>query len=235
VVESPSIKAAKAELAELNASLAARVEAATGELRDLVGQKDALLREVHHRVKNNLQIVANLLTMKSRNAPPEARQALLETSDRVHAIGAVHEALYERAGESGVLLAERLRVIAEHLIASYGAGGRVTVEVEDADLRLSLAASIPLALLATELASNALKHAFPGDRPGRIEIGLRRSGPERFELTVTDNGVGWTPEAARKGSGLGIALALAKQLGGELTIESRPGGGLTAALRAPVQ
>jgi hypothetical protein len=129
VVESPSIKLAKAELALRNENLSERIEEATRELRTLLTNKEALLREVHHRVKNNLQIVANLLAMKSRGASDEARQVLAETADRVHAISAVHEALYADIHAGGVLLGDRLCVIAERLAATYGLGDRVSINV----------------------------------------------------------------------------------------------------------
>lgn len=120
VVESPTTKLAKAELAALNASLSERIEEATRDLRTLLSNKEALLREVHHRVKNNLQIVSNLLSMKARGASDEARQVLTETADRIHAISAVHEALYADVHGGGVLLAERLGVIADRLTVTYG-------------------------------------------------------------------------------------------------------------------
>lgn len=235
VVESPSIKATKAELAELNATLTTRVEEATAELQGLLAHKDALLREVHHRVKNNLQIVANLLAMKSREAPEEARRRLAETADRIHAISAVHEALYENLDDHGVRLLDRLRVICGRISPTYGLDERVAITLQGEELELSLNASVPVALIATELVSNALKHAFPAPRGGRLEVKVSARPDGAFELSVSDDGVGWAPQSARRGSGLGIAMALAKQLGGNLTVEPRDGGGVVASFVAPVQ
>jgi len=232
VVESPSTKLAKAELALLNDNLSDRIEEATSELRTLLSNKEALLREVHHRVKNNLQIVANLLAMKGRGASEEARQVLAETADRVHAISAVHEALYADIHAGGVLLADRLKVIADRLTATYGAGDRVTVGVSGDNLQLSLTESVPLALLATELASNSFKHAFPGDRRGRIEIAVRALAGGGIELSVTDDGIGLAPAPSRRGSGLDIARALARQVGGSLLVENRSEGGVRALCTA---
>jgi len=228
VVESPSIKLAKAELSLLNENLSERVEEATRELRTLLSNKEALLREVHHRVKNNLQIVANLLAMKSRGATEEARQALAETADRVHAISAVHEALYADIHAGGVLLGDRLRVIADRLAATYGLGDRVSVSVSGDNLQLSLTESVPVALLATELASNSFKHAFPTGKTGRIDVGIRALSGGGFELSVTDDGIGLMPTPSRRGSGLDIARALARQVGGSLSVENRPDGGVRA-------
>lgn len=235
VVESPATKMAKAELAELNATLAARVEQATEQLRALLDHKEALLREVHHRVKNNLQIVTNLLTMRSRHVPDEVRRVLLETSDRVHAISAVHEALYENLEDHSVAVTDRLRAITSRLTVSYGLEDRVSVRVHGDDVRLSLGAGVPLALLVTELASNALKHGFPGNRQGQVEIAVRALAEKQFEVLVSDTGIGWVPSAAKPGSGLAIARAIAKQLEGHLELSARPGGGFMARLHAPMQ
>ncbi|HET6395587.1 MAG TPA: MEDS domain-containing protein, partial [Pseudoxanthomonas sp.] len=225
LVESPAIKTAKAELAELNATLAARVDAATAELRELVAYKDALLREVHHRVKNNLQIVSNLLAMKSRGAPEQARRVLAETADRVHAIGAVHEALYE-THDARIHLVQRLRTIMERMLASYELQGRVEMDVSGDDLDIPLEGAVAVALIATEMASNAFKHAFPGDRRGRVAVRVAVRPDGWFELDIADDGIGWTPEAARRGSGLAIALALARQVKGRLELDARPGAGV---------
>lgn len=235
MVESPSTKLAKAELAELNATLAARVEQATEELRALLDHKDALLREVHHRVKNNLQIVANLLAIRSRNASDEVRRVLSETADRVHAISAVHEALYEKLDDHAVMLTDRLRAIARGLAVSYGLDNRVSLNVSGDDVLLSISAGVPLALLVTELASNALKHAYPGDRRGQVEISVKLLPERRFEVTIADDGVGWVPNKAKHGSGLSIARAIAKQLDGHLELAARPGGGFQARFTAALQ
>jgi len=235
VVESASTKAAKAELSELNASLAERVDRATAELRSLVDHKDVLLREVHHRVKNNLQIVANLLTLKSRAANEEARRSLLETADRVHSISAVHEALYLGAADETVPLKERLATISARLVSSYNVQDRVRVATDGDEVRLSLNAGVPVALVMTEIASNALKHAFPDGRMGNLWCRLTALPENRFQLSIEDDGIGWAPAAAARGSGLGIAMALARQLDGEMAIEPRDGGGTRFRLQAPLQ
>jgi two-component sensor histidine kinase len=235
VVESASTKMAKAELAALNQSLAERVDLATAELRALVSHKDVLLREVHHRVKNNLQIVANLLALKSRSASEEAKRALMDTADRVRSISAVHEALYEGMAGETIALKERLAVVLERLAASYCAGERISMTTTGDDVRLSLNAGVPVALLVTEIASNALKHAFPDGRAGSVRCEVRAQAEGRFSLVVEDDGIGWTPSAAARGSGLGIAMSLARQLEGEMRFEPRERGGTRFLLEAAVQ
>ncbi|WP_309085593.1 MEDS domain-containing protein [Chelativorans sp.] len=235
VIESPATKIAKAELAELNATLSRKVEMATSELRGLVSHKDALLREVHHRVKNNLQIVAHLLSMRSRDASEEARRALAETVHRVHAISAVHEALYENTEAAGVPLLDRLQVISRRMVESYEAQDRVSVAVSGDELHLPLSTSIPAALIATELISNALKHAFPEGRSGRVDIAVSTLSDATFQLEVSDDGIGWKTGESRRASGLTIARALVKQIDGRLDIEARDSGGTRGILTAPVQ
>jgi two-component sensor histidine kinase len=231
VVESPTIRQAKEELAELNATLAERVDQATQELRSLIGHKEALLQEVHHRVKNNLQVVANLLTMRSRAAPEEARQVLIDTAERVHAISAVHEALYQEAENDKVDLLGRLKTIGTRLAETYSVDDRIAIKVTGDELALPLNIAVPTALLANELMSNALKHAYPQDERGDIEVRVISSSSQGFALVVADRGVGLPalrPEA--RGSGLHIARALAKQVGGTLSVEARDGGGTEARL-----
>jgi len=230
VIESASTKLAKAELARLNATLEAQVEAAVHDLRELVAHKDALLREVHHRVKNNLQVVSNLLMLKGRGADPEVRRALDETAARVHAIAAVHEALYGGMRTEGVPMLERLRLIAARLHESYGTDPRITIDVEGEEMLAPLDKAVPLALIATELVSNAFKHAFPGDRAGRIALHLAPGAGTSFELTVADDGVGWAPGVVGRGAGVGIVAALVRQLGGDGGYEPRAGGGTSFRL-----
>jgi two-component system, sensor histidine kinase PdtaS len=184
-------------------------------------------------VKNNLQIVANLIAMRSSHAPDQAREVLLETAERVQAISAVHEALYDQANDGGVEIVDRVRSIGQRLLDTYGASGRVALTVVGDDLRLPLNAGVPLALLATELLSNALKHAFPGDRRGTVQVRVAHLEDGGFSLSVIDDGTG-TPATtkSRRGSGLHIAQALARQLGGKLDVQNLDDGGVAATLVA---
>jgi two-component sensor histidine kinase len=234
VIESAEIKLSKEELAGLNADLERRVEAATSDLRTTLAHKDALLREVHHRVKNNLQIVSSLLLLKGRSATEEARRVLAESADRVRSIAAVHEALYGGLEGDRVQLNERLGVIARSLAASYGVADRVAVEVRGDDVRLPLEHAMPAALIATEGVANAFKHGFPGARRGRVDVCLTERA-RGFELVIEDDGVGWNAEEAKRGSGLDIMMALARQLEGEVALEPVVSGGTRFRLTAGVQ
>jgi len=191
-------------------------------------EKEVLLKEIHHRVKNNLQIIQSLLNMQARNVR-EARvvNALRESQNRVRTMALIHERLYRSTDLSEIDMREYIGRLAAELCQSYGAeAARISLELELGGVRLGIDSAIPCGFIVNELVSNCLKHAFPGDRPGRLRVGLRRepSGPVR--LSVRDDGRG-LPEGLdfRRTETLGLQLVctLVDQLGG--TIEREPGGG----------
>jgi two-component sensor histidine kinase len=149
----------------------------------------------------------------------------------VHAISAVHEALYQEAENDKVDLLGRLKTIGTRLAETYSVHDRIAIKVTGDELALPLNIAVPTALLANELMSNALKHAYPQDERGDIEVRVISSSSQGFALVVADRAVGLPalrPEA--RGSGLHIARALAKQVGGTLSVEARDGGGTEARL-----
>jgi two-component sensor histidine kinase len=229
------IAAAPAELRSLGETfgrMADLIDARERELRDSLDQKDLLVREIHHRVKNNLQLVMSLLNLHGRRVrDPRAEQAFTEVRDRITALATLHRRLYE----SEALDVVDLRWFLEDLCAELRKGGyrgRVPVRL-NTDLPsapLSSEAAVPLGLLVTEAITNAYKHAFQDSSPGIIELTARFEG-EDLIVTVADNGVGAAePET---GSGLGRSLmeSFAMQLGGQLTTESK--GGLQVSVRFP--
>ncbi|MDP3000291.1 MAG: sensor histidine kinase [Bryobacterales bacterium] len=179
-----------------------------------------LLREIHHRVKNNLQVISSLLSLQSNKVTDPATRALLQASqNRVRAMAMVHETLYRSHDLSAVDCAEYLRALAGPLYQSYGLEpGAVQLRIlAPAGMRISLETATPFGLIVNELISNALKHAFPGGRRGEIEVRLEPLGEGRFRLQVSDNGVGFAPDRDPRHSGtLGLRLvqALAEQLDG---------------------
>lgn len=203
MVESASLKAAKHELA---VALAA---------------KETLLHEIHHRVKNNLQIVSSLLMLKAHDfAEPAARQAVDDTLQRIRAMGLVHEMLYQRGNSGAVNFADYLATLARQLVEAYGREGSVTIRVSHAAAAgapVPLDAAIPLGIAAAETLTNALKHAFP-DGSGTITIAIELAdGILRF--AVVDDGVGpCCPEPSRPGgAGLNLIRGLAAQVGATVT------------------
>ncbi|MBI5854819.1 MAG: PAS domain-containing protein [Nitrospirae bacterium] len=155
-------------------------------------QREALLKEIHHRVKNNLQIVSSLLNLQSSaNKNKKVAHLLKECQLRVMAIGLLHETLYRSGNLSKVAMIEYIRALTDHLLRSYGVDSNtiaVTVDVDQIGLNIETA--LPCGLILDELLSNCLKHAFPEGRRGEIHVELRSNPDQTVTLCVKDNGVG---------------------------------------------
>jgi len=184
-------------------------------LAEALAANETLLREVHHRVKNNLQVVSSLLRLQVRKlAPGAARDALQDCEGRVQSIAAFYERLHCSQG-AGVDALTYLRDVAR---SALDAGGRegVTCEFSGTTFAVHADAAVPCGLIVNELLTNALKHAFPGGRTGRVRVRTEVEGA-RVRVEVSDDGVGLAPEAlARSSLGLRLVRSLANQLGGEL-------------------
>jgi PAS domain S-box-containing protein len=198
-------------------------------LKASLAEKEMLLKEIHHRVKNNLQLVYSLLSLETRRMKdPQALRGLVDCRDRVRAMALAHEKLYRSHDLSRIDFLVYLRDLAGSLGKTYGAAGRGIELVVEADpLHLDIDTAIPCGLIACELISNAFKHAFPQDRPGgRIRVSFRREGPGRLALVVGDDGVGLPRglDVERTDSlGLHLIQNLVKQLEGTVELASRPG------------
>jgi two-component sensor histidine kinase len=200
--------------------------------RELI-TKDATIREIHHRVKNNLQTVAALLRLQSRRVTSaEARDALAEAERRVATIALVHETLSQTLDESvefDDLIGRSLRLTAD---AATQAGGHVRTRV-DGSFGLVLAEdATALALVLTELVTNAVEHGFAGRAHGEVEIHVRRQG-EDLDVVVSDDGLG-VPDERGAGSGLGtqiVSTLVRNELRGTIEWRSREGGGTQVELR----
>jgi PAS domain S-box-containing protein len=199
------------------------------DLADALVEKDALLKEVHHRVKNNLQITSSLLNLQfDRVEDPGLRAMVMESRNRIHAMALVHEQLYR----SETLMRLDTRVFLDSLVSSlvrsYTTSGQMVDATVEADaLPLDLDVAIPIALIINELVSNSLKHAFAG-RPARnrLAVTLRRDEGGRRQLAVADNGVGLPAGfdlTSTHTLGLSLVSNLARQIGG--TVVSRSGEG----------
>jgi two-component sensor histidine kinase len=191
-------------------------------------EKETLLREIHHRVKNNLQIISSLLYLQSTTlADATARQALKESQDRVHSMALVHERLYRSSSLGAIDFGEHLRQLAGSVARSYGpATGRVRLEMDLKSIAVDLDLAIPVSLIFNEVIANAFKHAFPGERAGTVKVAFFADGRETLTLRVRDDGVGLPPDAEYdRGRSLGLKIVrnLAKQIHGELEIQSHHG------------
>jgi two-component sensor histidine kinase/ActR/RegA family two-component response regulator len=225
-----------AELAKANAALAQDIRermAAEAALREAVADKEALIREVHHRVKNNLQMLGDLLFLQSETLQgDEARLALTEAQGRVFAIAWLHEQLYQSLQSGQVVLREYLERLLR-VVDKLGGGVAVSLEVAGEVVALDLDRAIHTGLIVNELVTNAVKHAFAPDMPGRICVRLRTSR-DFIELQVRDNGKGLAP-GADPGKSLGLRLVhiLARRL--EAVVESESGPGTCFTIRFPCQ
>lgn len=190
-------------------------------------EKVLLLREIHHRVKNNLQIIISLTNLQMRTIDdPGIKQILAETRNRVRAMSLVHEKLYMSENLSSLDLADYTKFLASQLFSFYGVNHlRVTLHTDIEKIPLDIDTAIPLGLILNELISNALKHAFPNDRKGTVRITGHLAG-EALMLTVSDDGAGFPPGSdwrATESLGLRLVTGLVDQLGG--TIEKKDGAG----------
>ena len=200
------------------------------QLRASLQEKETLLKEVHHRVKNNLQVISSLLSLQSRSVEdPRAAAMLQESQNRVHSISLVHEKLYEAGDLGRVDFGDYLQALGNHLQGAWaGTEGRVSITVDATGLRLPLDVAIPCGLIVNELVTNAFKHAFPGGRAGAVRVRASVEAEGSTLLAVEDDGVG-IPEmkAARRGAGgtMGMMLVwtLAKQIGAEVAVTVQGG------------
>lgn len=198
------------------------------ELKRSLHEKDVLLKEVHHRVKNNLQVISSLLNLQTERIPdPDLRNMYIESITRIHAMSTIHNMLYQSESFSHIHVDKYFMRIAQHLIYLYNSGGnRVKVEVEPSDINLDIDTAIPCGLIANELVSNALKYAFPGDLTGKIVISLKAVATNTVRLQVSDNGVGLPHDFSldnTKTLGLKIVKNLTRQLHGSFDLENTRG------------
>ncbi|WP_444667694.1 sensor histidine kinase [Cereibacter changlensis] len=195
------------------------------ELEDMVHQKEVLLREVHHRVKNNLQLIASIMNMQMRQArTPEAKGLMKGLQDRVMSLATIHRGLYQTSGLTDIRTDELLSDIVRQVVnLATGPGRRIEVHTDFGDLRLTPDQAVPLSLLLTEALTNAMKYAgaAEGQLP-RLDVSLRRQGEVAAVLEVT-NTVGTRQQAAETidhGTGLGAQLlsGFAQQIGGHVEV-----------------
>ncbi len=203
-------------------------EAAEHRIADSLREKEVLLQEVHHRVKNNLQVISSLINMQVRSLRGAAgREALRECQSRVEAIALIHEKLYQSMDFARVPFAEYARGVAQNAFQAAGVSpSSVALELEIAEGALAVDKAIPCGLILNELIANALKHAFPDGRRGRIRVELAALDGGALQLGVSDDGVGLPADLeARKSKSLGLQLVwmLAKQLDAELRVDTTRG------------
>ncbi len=207
-------------------------------LQAALAEKNLLLGEIHHRVKNNLQVVSSLLDLQSdRVDNPAVLELLRDSCNRVRSMAMIHQALYELGGFAEVDFAGFLDTLVPTLFESYGTDpSRITLAIDASGVQLPIKMAIPCGLLVNELIANALKHAFPDGRSGEIKVKLAKEADHQVRLSVSDDGAG-LPEGTdlEQAGTLGLQLVglLAEQLGATMTVERAQPTRFT--LRFPVQ
>jgi PAS domain S-box-containing protein len=191
-------------------------------------EKDALLKEIRHRVKNNLQIISSILSLQEAKVDDAAsREILADSRNRIKSVALIHEKLYGSRELSSIDFAEYITSLMSHLARSYGGNyGRVTTRTDVADVALNPDVAIPLGLIVNELVTNSFKHAFPGETAGEIFVELHKTWDGKYLLVVGDNGVGIPADfdIGRTSSlDLQLVQALARQINSQVTVEHAKG------------
>lgn len=233
VVKSPR------QMPRLRASLRIAVESAASrnalsereaQLTALVAHKDTIARELHHRVKNNLQMITSLLHLRARQVDEVTRRHLQEMAGRMEALASVQSRIYEAESLDRVDFRASLSDIAEGLLDAFG-GDHVVLDRDlDGPLELQVGRAMPLGLLCYEIILNALKHAWPQARPGKLTVALRTQGTHP-EVRICDDGRGFEKGAVTKGLGTRLMRSLATEARAEVMTLSKPGDGTTITLR----
>jgi PAS domain S-box-containing protein len=197
-------------------------------LKASLREKEVLLKEIHHRVKNNLQVTSSLLKLQSASIQDrQAREMFAESQNRIRSMALVHEKLYQSSDLSRIDFADYVRSLAALLFRSFSIDrSHIQLQVEAEELSFSIDTAIPCGLIVNELLSNCLKHAFPEEQEGQIQIGVHAEAGGRYTLLVRDNGVGLPAHITLEETGtLGLQLVrtLADQLRG--SVEIRRGAG----------
>ena len=226
--------AASQALGELDARLLKTTQEALGEQRKSSSEREVLLREIYHRVKNNLQIVQSLLRLGSRDLNPEQREPFEAAVRRVGAMARVHTLLYESPDLASIDFKDYLDELLKELSEGFAADERSITSVLDAhSMRVPLDTAVPLAFIAVEILTNSYRHAFPAGRAGKISVAVRHDKPFGT-MRIEDDGVGFSDKRTTKRRlGLTIVRKLVQQIGG--AIEEPEPGSSTFVVRFPLE
>ena len=203
-------------------------KAAEDQLQASLREKEVLLREIHHRVKNNMQVISSLLNLQSRHSQDSAvLEMFRESQRRIRSMALVHERLYQSSDLSRIEFSEYLRNLATHLFHSCQVNtSRVRLKMDAEEVYLNINTAIPCGLIVNELISNALKHGFPENRSGEVGVELHRVEGDGYMLRVRDDGVGF-PEGldfrTTETLGLQIVTTLVSQIDGSIQLNRKKG------------
>lgn len=200
-----------------------RIEA---RIRGSLAEKELLLREVHHRVKNNMQVISSLLAMQSSDTNDPGTLAKLEASqNRIRSMALIHEQLHRSTQLTDIDIREYLELLTDHIRRSFGRGDSIQVGLQIENLALDIDQSLACGLIVTELVTNSLKHAFPDGRQGVVHVSLARDAAGGCVLSVSDDGRGFGVPDLDRATTLGLSLVktLARQLRGRVEVGGADG------------
>ena len=203
-----------------------------------VQKNEILLKEIHHRVKNNLQVISSLINLEKRNLDDELLEAVLTRSQtRIRSMSIAHEKLYEADDYANINIPDYVKQISEYLIQLYKQDGKIMVHIDVENVNLGIDTATPVGLLLNEMITNSLKHAFPSQKSGNIYIGFR-SADDLYSFTVSDDGIG-LPENIdpERSNSLGLKLIsmLTEQLHGNLHINRTSGTKFTISFKKIIE
>jgi two-component sensor histidine kinase len=177
------------------------------------------LKEIHHRVKNNLEVVSSLLALQSAKIEdPEVQDAMLASQNRVQSMGILHQKLYQSEHLAFIEMKNYFQNLCENILDSYNETDRIAVNIDMKEVELDVDTAVPVGLIVNELLTNSLKYAFPDGKKGTIYLGLENIEGNQYQLKIKDNGIGKAPNLKAKGTGFGTQLVnlLTSQIDGEL-------------------
>lgn len=187
-------------------------------------ENELLLKEIHHRVKNNLEVVSSLLALQSAEIDdPGTKEAMQDGQSRVHSIGIVHQKLYQGENLGSIEMKDYLVNLSESILDSYGAEDRVNIELAMEKLNVDIDTAVPLGLIINELLTNTLKYAFPDNKKGSVLIKLEKKAGTVLHLEVSDNGIGKSGTTQGSGFGSQLISLLTRQLNGTMKEEVKNG------------
>jgi two-component sensor histidine kinase len=189
-------------------------------------ENELLLKEIHHRVKNNLEVISSLLALQSAKIDdPEIQDAMLASQNRVQSMGILHQKLYQSEHLAFIEMKNYFQNLCENILDSYNESDRIYVNIDMKEVELDLDTAVPIGLIVNELLTNSLKYAFPNGEKGNIKLSLENLDKENMSLKISDNGIGKSLNSQAKGTGFGTQLVdlLTRQIDGKLVQEIHNG------------
>jgi two-component system, sensor histidine kinase PdtaS len=189
-------------------------------------ENELLLKEIHHRVKNNLEVVSSLLALQSAKMDnPDMQEAMLASQNRVQSMGILHQKLYQSEHLAFIEMKNYFQNLCENILDSYNETDRIAVNIDMKEVELDVDTAVPVGLIVNELLTNSLKYAFPDGKKGEIKLSLENVDSNIYSLKISDNGIGKIPNSQAKGTGFGTQLVslLTRQIDGKLEEKNENG------------